>query len=74
MNVSCHVAVRVTSPPFSSGLGTGNGGVNNNNNNNFFFFEEGRNALCTVEGAPCPPGDTQPYPLKQKTSGESSSA
>ena len=27
VNVSCHVDVRVTPPPFSSGLGTGNGGV-----------------------------------------------
>ena len=29
---------------------------NINNNNFFFFFEEGRNALCTVKGTPCPPG------------------
>ena len=29
VNVSCHVGVRVTPPPFASGLGTGNGGVSN---------------------------------------------
>ena len=29
--------VRVTPPPFSSGLRTGNGGVNNNNNNYYYY-------------------------------------
>ena len=27
VDVLCHVDVRITPPPFSSGLGTGNGGV-----------------------------------------------
>ena len=34
VNVSCHVGVRVTSPPFSARLWTASGGINNNNNNN----------------------------------------